>query len=329
MTQRGTLSILSTTILGLFLSLLLFSPVVAQETSAFSIPKTFRDWWQTPDQQAQSAWNQGDNERLSKVAPSNQWRAAAAYRKGDYETAKEAYSSALNGEDTENSSVPILDNVAMSVFNQATTDIQLGNYASAIEQLDALLAEQPEHSDAIRNRAIAERLLELEQQPQEGEGQGEQGEQSESDASDSDDAQNADESGDSSESEQQEGADGEESSEPSDESSEQGEPSGDPSDSESEDSSDSATGNEQSDDEIEAARQALQAASDAQQDESSETDAQPIAAELSDEPISEQDQATEQWLRQIPDDPDDLLRRKLLQNHRSEYPDVQVNGRGW
>jgi len=43
--------------------------------------------------------------------------------------------------------------------------------------------------------------------------------------------------------------------------------------------------------------------------------------------MTEREQATEQWLRQIPDDPDGLLRRKLLQNHRSEYPNVLETGR--
>jgi len=299
------------------------TPVLAQDQSGFSLPKSFRDWFQTPEQQAKSAWDNGDNERLSEVAPNEAWQGAAAYRNGEFESAKEAFSGVVNPATTQPG------DLARSVFNQATTDIQLGNYAQAIEQFDSLLAEQPEHADAIRNKAIAERLMELEQQSQQSEdGQGEQGEQGEEgeQGEDSNESEQSDssESGeqDSQESEDSESSDGESSQE-------QGESSGEPSDESESDNSNDASGDEQSDEEIEAAREALQAAAEQAQDEQSETESQQVAAELSDEPLSEQDQASEQWLRQIPDNPDDLLRRKLLQNHRSEYPDVQVNGRGW
>jgi len=49
----------------------------------------------------------------------------------------------------------------------------------------------------------------------------------------------------------------------------------------------------------------------------------------SEEPLSEQQQAIEQWLRQIPDDPAGLLRNKLEQSHRLEYPGVQSSDERW
>jgi len=47
------------------------------------------------------------------------------------------------------------------------------------------------------------------------------------------------------------------------------------------------------------------------------------------EPLTESQQATEQWLRQIPDDPSGLLRRKLQQSHRNDYPSVQDLREPW
>ena len=46
-------------------------------------------------------------------------------------------------------------------------------------------------------------------------------------------------------------------------------------------------------------------------------------------PLSEGEQATEQLLRRIPDDPAGLLRRKLEQSHRSEYPEVRDAREPW
>lgn len=301
----------------------------AQDRSTW--PKTFRDWWQTPSQQAQRAWQEGDNERLQEVAPTETWRGAAAYRQGDFETANEAFSAPDAA-----SAEPDSPQALRQQFNQATTEIQLGEYASAIEKLDTLLQQQPANEAAIRNRAIAKRLLELEQQLDEEQNNGEgsdPGEQSEGE-------ENSDPNNSSDRSEQnaQRDAESDAQTESEQNSEQNGEPIGEPSDEqnqsasaqESSDASDAEpVSNEERDAEIEAARQALQNAETDEEnaDQAGENDSTTAAVES--EPMSEQDQATEQWLRQIPDDPDDLLRRKLLQNHRSEYPDVQVNGRDY
>ena len=58
----------------------------------------------------------------------------------------------------------------------------------------------------------------------------------------------------------------------------------------------------------------------------------PKAAESAgqrEEPLTESEQATEQWLRRIPDDPAGLLRRKLEQSHRIEYPEVRNAQEPW
>jgi len=45
--------------------------------------------------------------------------------------------------------------------------------------------------------------------------------------------------------------------------------------------------------------------------------------------LTEQQQATEQWLRQIPDDPAGLLQRKLQNRHMTDYPEVRDSAKPW
>ncbi len=313
------------------LALILFPhSAIAETTNKW--PTTFRDWWQTPSQQANRAWQQGDFERLEKVAPTKNWRGAAAYRKGDFETANEAFSAK-----DESIQAPDSDLALRQQFNQATTQVQLGDYTAAIENFDTLLEKQPANEAAIRNRAIAKRLLELEHQLDSDRNNGEgsdSGEQSDdADKSESDDANESSDS-------QQQSSDNDSSSNSEDEQSgdRDGQPNYEPSDdagqsspetNSADDSTADSGSQEDRDAEIEDARQALQNADTGANGDNPVGEEQNVAVSGEDEPLSEQDQATEQWLRQIPDDPDDLLRRKLLQNHRSEYPDVQVNGRDY
>ncbi len=53
------------------------------------------------------------------------------------------------------------------------------------------------------------------------------------------------------------------------------------------------------------------------------------AINVQDRPLSEDQQATEQWLRRIPDDPAGLLRRKLIQTHRNLYPEIKSGSQAW
>jgi len=303
----------------------------ADDSGSISWPRTWQDWWQTRSQQAVAAWREQDLERLEKVTQDRAWRGAVAYQRGDYEAAGDAFSTALPAE-IENSAIASAAELR-DWFNQATTDVQRGDYEQAIARYDAVLEAQAEHPDALRNKAIAERLLELQQQDGEQGQEGESGDESESgENSEPSENQGDEQKGESGDSDQP--PDNPEQGDPSDDAAD-GEPSAennsDQSDAPTESNSDDSTSDDQKSAEeqqaeIDAAREALLAGSeDEPADDSGNT------ARVSDEsePMTEREQATEQWLRQIPDDPDGLLRRKLLQNHRSEYPNVLENGRDW
>ncbi len=292
-------------------------------------PGSFRDWWQTPEQQAELAWRKGNNEALSEIAPDEEWQAVSDYLNGDYESAKSAFgqaASAVNNADA-----------LRAMFNEATSAIQLGEYPQAIAQLEAVLSEQPENTEAARNKAIAERLLELSQQDQQQQSSGGSDQSGQSENNEQSGEQNNSSSDPSSQgsdtNQNQDGSQQDQSSASDDapsQSSNQDSDQGANTDAEAEPDITESASPEQQQAEIDAAREALEQARQNAQAEQAQPDTDsPQPVNGGDEPISEEGQATEQWLRQIPDDPDDLLRRKLLQNHRNEYPDVQVRGRGY
>ena len=300
------------------LVLSILSSVLLAQSDETSRRSVLLDWWLTPEQQAKRAWENGDNDSLQEVAPSREWKGAAAYRQGDFEAALEAFTT--DGDESLSLN---------TLYNQATTNIQLGDYANALAQLEEVLAEEPENANATRNRDIALRLLELEQQQQQDQ-QGEGGEGEPNDDEQSSEEGEQSDPGSSSESDQSSDSKSEESESSNEQNNEQQDQSGASSEAESEDTAEESAGSEdEREAEIEAAREALQAAGEESENETEQSQSEAVAAALSEEPMSEEDQATEQWLRQIPDDPDDLLRRKLLQNHRNEYPGVQRNGSGY
>ena len=95
--------------------------------------------------------------------------------------------------------------------------------------------------------------------------------------------------------------------------------------------------NEQSQEQQEEQQQEAEELREMMQQEQQENDAeqQPasqsqISAQSSEpDPVSEDDQATEQWLRRIPDDGSQLLRNKIRLNHLIDYPDVQDMQEPW
>jgi len=331
-TRVGLMSRLTTAtrLFGLFV-LLLPLRLFAADSGFFGLPAQWHDWWQTKTQQAEQAWNEGDIESLQNIAPDDDWQGVAAYAQGEYEQASTLFNEPIAGDDSVAASTLTDPNVVRRWFNQATADVQLGQYVEAIKRFDAVLAAQPDHRDASRNKAIAERLLALEQESQANEnGEGEDSEKS--DKQDGDDQQSGEQSepqsGESDESDEsddnntdQENENGEQdSSDPSQDPSAQPESPGDS-------APDDEELPEQDEDDVQAAREAL--AGDGNDEAPPPPPKPQPTPQPTDEPMSEQDQATEQWLRQIPDDPNGFLRRKLMQNHRSEYPTVLESGGGW
>jgi len=121
-------------------------------------PAKAAEWaglWQTPDQRGARAFADEDHSLAANLFESPGWRGAANYRAENYDAAIAAF-SALDTPDGH--------------YNRGNALALSGNYAEALAAYDLTLALEPEHADAIHNRAIVEQLLE-QQQSEQGEGQ--------------------------------------------------------------------------------------------------------------------------------------------------------------
>ena len=273
------------------------------------------DWWSTPEQQALKLYESGDHQALLEHSPNANWTALGQFQSEDYSAASTSFAKSREAliANSESSAA------TAALYNKALSDVLTGDYEQAIEQFNEVLSENPEFVDAAHNLDIAKQLLDLQEKQENSQDQnGEQGEDSDQNS----DSSESDQSSENSDSESSDSSSDESSdSDSSSESEEDPSSSGDESSEESK--ADSAT-EEQQQQEEQDARDALAAEALQEQLEGAE-DLEQMAEQAieSDEPLSESEQATEQILRRIPDDPRGLLRRKLEQSHLNEFPEVR------
>lgn len=266
------------------------------------------DWWLTPEQRAEKAYEREDIDELTKVAPTTDWRGIGEYESGDFAKSANTFSEAaaehrLAGDDTA---------LNDALYNQGVSQVQNGSYQEAIDNFDTVISRDPSHADAIHNRDIAEKLLQLQQQTEPQSGDGEQGEQQNGEQQQTDSEQQQSDSGQPSESNDSEQSENQ-SEQQADQSSNQND---------GEQDAQQQAAPQPSEQDQRDAEQALaaEAASNSEANEQNEQmSSDSDSVEL---PMSEADQAAEQMLRRIPDDPAGLLRRKLQQSHISDFPDV-------
>ncbi len=309
----------------------------------------WQDWWQTREQQSAEAFEQSDHERLLQRAPDAAWRGLGHYQAGDFDAAAGAFGERA----AELQQQGNLDAANRALYNQGVSEVRAGRYDDAIDHFDTVLESDPSFVDALSNREIAEQLKQLQQQqeqpsqsqsgdegePGEGQQEGEPGQSGDqSEQGQSGDQDGSDEQGQSADStaENQDGA-GQDVSAGSASAEENAAESG-----ESAEQDTAATGAQDDDGasgETEAERQAAsdaaQRALDAEARQAGDASAEPsdstdATSGIDEErPLSESEQATEQLLRRIPDDPAGLLRRRLQQSHRIEYPEARDGREAW
>ena len=275
------------------------NPTAADVTGAESAGVQKSGWLSnffTSKREKRKQWlERGDYQSLARDTGDAAWSAAGQYREGDLPAALESF-AALPGE--------------QALYNHATALAHAGEYQQSLDQYDRLLQQNPQHADALFNREIVEKLQQQQQQQQQqGGGQGEQQQQ---------DEQQQDQ-------EQQEGESGQgEQKQASDSEQQQTDESGNASQQEPGEDGQPAQPD------LEELQQAQESQQQQQLQEQLEQQRQQALRELAEEaPLNEQQQATEQWLRQIPDDPSGLLRRKLERSHLNEYPGVTSSKQPW
>jgi Ca-activated chloride channel family protein len=249
---------------------------------------TWDDLWQTRDQQAQRLLETGETTDAAELFDDPTWRAIANYRDGDYGGSAAGFA---NEEDNE------------SLYNLGNALARLGEFESAIDAYEQVLASDPNAEDAQYNRDLVKDMLEQSQDSQDGE------------------------EGDNNQSEEGGGGEQSEGESQSDQEGQEGS-SGDPgAEGEEGDSSVRDEENMNQEDmqamqeELErAAQEAQQQGQEAQEQEGmSQAEAEAMRRE------QEQEQAMEQWLRRIPNDPGGLLRRKFRYQYQRQGKDQDGN----
>ena len=235
------------------------------------------DLWQTRDQQGYSAFQKDSPETAAQLFEDQAWRGAALYKNESFEEATDAFTAGRTLTDQ---------------YNLGNTRAKIGDLQGALDAYQSVLSKEPQHEDALFNKALIEELMQ---------------EQSQSDSSDSDDSdENQDQN-------KQQSDDGNEAQE--------GSESGD--DAKSDSTQDSSQESPQ-DDEQEQDEEAGPEPSEERQETQapSEKERQTEAAEAELDP--EEAQALEQWLRRVPDDPGGLLRRKFEQQFEDRVREGEI-----
>ncbi len=273
---------------GWIVSVLLIScfALPAQEVYA----QTETSLFQSSDQRGFSLFKQQKYQQAAEAFSNQSWKASAEFYSGQFAQASERFTV-----DKQSSVMQQAD----TWYNKGTALTFAGDYDNAIRAFEQALALNPEHEDAAHNKALAEQLKQLpppENQDQEQQQQQKQNQQQDKQQKDSQQNQQ----------EQQ----GESENEDNSEADESDEKNSEQENEEQQKSSDEEKQNseQQSTEEIE------------ETEETDETNEHEEAAQSAED--REKQQALEQWLRQIPDDPSGLMRRKFeLENLRNKNSD--------
>jgi Ca-activated chloride channel family protein len=279
--DRGSLLALFLLPLALFAfrrGWLLVLPLLILVQPETSYAFEWQDLWQTPDQQAAKALSAGDNKTAANLFEDQQWRGSANYQAGEFEKAITDFSQQDNSN---------------AQYNRGNALARVGKLDEAIKAYDQALATEPEMEDALFNKDLLVKLKQEQEQSDEQKSDKDKSEQGKSDEekseqkkpdSDSDDQQDGKQPN------QQSQQDSQESEQAPDKDSEQ-----------------EQNAEEQQDQ--------AQEAEDVKEEEKNREQQQAKPAELDPE-AQQKKQAMEQWLRQIPDDPSGLLRRKFNHEYR-------------
>lgn len=310
-------------------------PLLLTPRSGFAYE--WQDLWQTPNQRAQSQLNQGDAASAASTFEDPAWKGSAYYRAKEYSQAAQQFSN--------------LDTPAAH-FNRGNALARAGELQQALDAYDKALEQDPGMEDALFNKQLVEDLLKQQQQQnqqQQDQQQNQQQDQQQSSENQSGQQQdqqqgqqhNQQQQGQQQQGQQQQSADSSQSRQQS--SGQQQPQQSSQADASRENDSiqqSQQAQNNREDNEAENSRQSqpvqqsdesgndqqqqnVQALQPQQQDADSQDSRQQMAMDSATE---QKRQATEQWLRRIPDDPAGLLRRKF--NYESQVRQQQQKSNG-
>ncbi|MAT50044.1 MAG: hypothetical protein CMK32_02540 [Porticoccaceae bacterium] len=309
------------------LALVLVTPLIYSPDSR---AEWWQDLWSTPDQQAYRALENHQPEQAASLFEDDQWRGIAQYRSENYEAAAGAFDGAQNAD---------------GHYNQGNALARSGQLAEAIDAYEKALEANPDMDDARHNKAIVEQMLRDQNRQDNAQSGGDKAPSGDQENSQSPEDGKPSDSGDQGEGQDQSGADGEQNqpdpgeTDAQDRSGDPGDNSGDSRESSGQQpeqpagaagQTDSDLQNQSEDDGTPNRNQGRENSGKADEQDDLQPgaagngktpaqdtdDVQPVAG---DEMSDAENEALQQWLRRVPDDPGGLLRRKFDYESRQRF----------
>ena len=292
---------------GLFFALLLSvtlpftsPPVQAAETSV----------WKNDQQNAFQAYQNKDYKSATELYDSPLEQGSALYKDKQYEQALEKFTNATTEQP---------DN-ADAFYNQGNSYAQLQKFDEAIKSYDNALAINPDLQQAQQNKALVGKIKEQQQKQQ----QNQQSDDSEKQNDQQNDQQQSQDSEQDQQNDQQQSQDSEQDQQDDQQQSQDSEQEQQNDQQQSQESEDQSE--QQQKDEQQSQQSEQQQQPEEQQPQASEEQSEQ-SAQLSenDEDINQELEALPNWLKNMPDDPSILLRRKMQVEYQKRAQSQPVN----
>jgi len=314
-------------------------PAYADSASTQTNYLDTKNLWSSPDQKAMKAFNSGDNEKAAANFTRPEWKASALYRNGDFEAAAKTLESTNSGD---------------GYYNRGNALARLGKFDEAIKAYDKALDLNESNDDASYNREQVKQALKKQQQEnqqqdsqkQDGEKQQQDNQQQEQDSEQHADQQQKPQQPDKQSSEQSENESKDGSKDERDKDQQQQSSSkSDPQEQQQKEQEQlkqrdaKAEAEQQKQEEQQYQRDQKENQDETKQQnpdtadkevEHKDSEEKPMDIEVNpmEASITEDEKATEQWLKRIPDDPGGLLRRKFYYQYKN-MPNQSDDNEPW
>jgi Ca-activated chloride channel homolog len=251
----------------------------------------WQDLWSTPDQQGRDLMTENQFKQAKETFSNSDWAAAAAYRAGDFQQASELYQSLKNEQ---------------GYYNQGNALAHMGKYEDALKAYDKTLAINATNQDAIYNRKLIEDLLKKENQKEQNKDQQNKDQQNK-------DQQNKDQQNKDQQNKDQQNKDQQNKDQQNKDQQNKDQQNKD------QQNKDQQNKDQQNKDQQNKDQQNKDQQNKNQQNKNQQKQSKKEKNKKNNEAQSEAErekqQAKEQWLRLIPDDPGGLMREKFLRDH--------------
>lgn len=268
-------------LLGLVFLLLLPFP-----KNSYAIDLNWQDLWKTKDQQAQEAYNNQQYDKAAELFDNPDWKAASQYKSGAYDKALDTLKNNTS---------------ANGFYNQGNALAQSGQLKEALDAYKQALKLNPNDDDTKYNKDLIEKELEKQKQEQK---QDQQNKDDKQDAKDKKEQQQNKDGDKSDKSEQDQSQENKEEQTENDKKPEQ-------KSEQSQESTEQQPEKKEAEKQVNQQETAKPEQAEKSNDQKDKSKPEAASAQPLDTLSKEEQQAHEQWLKRIPDDPAGLLKRKF------------------